>query len=108
MYDIVIMPRAQKDMQDAVDWWKANRSVEQAESWYLKILAAIETLSHMPDRCRVIQGTERLGRDVHQLLFGVGSKPTHRIYFGIDGETVTIYRVSHTSQNLAQGQDDLV
>ncbi|MDZ4658204.1 MAG: hypothetical protein SH868_11560 [Bythopirellula sp.] len=40
-----------------------------------------------------------------QLLYGLGRRPTHRILFGIESETVIIFRVRHTSQDALTGED---
>lgn len=107
MFVVVITSRARLDIESAVEWWRENRSAEQAERWYIGIFAALESLSEMPQRCRLVSNHEQLGREVRQLLYGVGSSLTHRVFFGIDGQTVTIYRVLHTSQTPPEGPKDL-
>ena len=107
MFNVVITRRAELDMQNAVNWWRDNRSPEQAEHWYTGILLAMESLSRMPQRCRVIKNSQQLGREVRQLLYGVRSTITHRVYFEIDGGQVIVYRVLSTSQSLPKKPDDL-
>ena len=106
MFEVSVSDRADADIQAAFDWRKENRDVDQAKRWYVDILTAIASLSKMPRRCVVVRGTERFGRDVHQLLFGVSSKPTHRILFGIDGNQVIVFRVRGMHQrDLKTGTD---
>ena len=107
MFQVIIQPRAQADLQQAVDWWSEHHSREQAERWYIAILGTIATLSEMPRRCPIVPESEIFGRDVHQLLFGATSKFTHRIYFGIDGKTVDVFRVLHMSQQRIDAAEDL-
>ena len=103
MAKVLIAEPAKADTQGAFDWWSENRSAIQAAEWYERIFEAITTLQSMPERCpRVSEsGLSRAG--VRQLLFGIGSRPTHRVvfYFDVDADTVTILRVRH------HGQDEL-
>jgi plasmid stabilization system protein ParE len=107
VFDVAITPRANADIQSNFDWWRDNRSVDQAEKWYVGVLSAIESLSHLPQRCLIVRNTDRFGREVHQLLYGVTSNRTHRIFFGIDEKNVTVYRVLHMSQNVIADENDL-
>ncbi len=93
MFEVSISDRADADIQNAFEWWGDNYDRDQAKRWYFEILKAISSLSKMPRRCVVVRGTARFGREVHQLLFGMSSKPTHRILFGIDGNQVVVFRV---------------
>jgi plasmid stabilization system protein ParE len=107
VFQVVITARAKADLQQAANWWKENRSATEAETWYIGISAKIETLTHMPTRCRLATESKQVKREIHQLLYGVSSRPTHRILFGIDGDTVTIYRVLHTSQAIIQDDSSI-
>ena len=97
MPQIRITDPAKADIQQAFEWWAANRSADQAAEWYERIFEAIATLEAMPERCpRVPEaGLSRTG--IRQLLFGIGSRPTHRIVFHFDNDTgtVTILRARH-------------
>ena len=107
MFQIVILPRADFDMQQSVDWWKNNRSHEQAEKWYLEILEAIESLSGLPKRFSLAPESETLGVALHQMPFGVSSRPTHRLLYTIDGERVIVLRVLHGAQDVITDADEL-
>ena len=98
MFQVVITARAQADLQQAATWWKENRSAKEAETWYDGISAKIRTLAQMPTRCPLARENEHVTPEVRQLLYGVSSHPTHRVLYAIEGHTVTIYRVLHTSQ----------
>ena len=103
MPKVAITEPARADIQEVYDWWSDNRSAVQAAEWYESIFEAIATLQDMPERCPHVPeaGLSRVG--VRQLLFGIGSRPTHRIvfHFDIDTDVVTILRVRH------HGQEDL-
>jgi plasmid stabilization system protein ParE len=103
MTQIQITGPAKADIQEAYQWWAENRSADQAAEWYERIFEAIYTLQSMPARCPRAPESSLSLAEVRQLLFGVGSRPTHRIVFHFDQEadTVTILRVRH------HGQDEL-
>lgn len=105
MFRILIAGPARQDIQNAYDWWAANRSAEQARLWYSRIYSAIDSLSSMPERCSLATESELFEHGIRQLLFGIGRR-THSILFGIDHDTVVIFRVRHTSQD-ALSRDDL-
>ena len=97
-YRVIITKSAERDIRQAVIWWRDNRSADQAERWYEKIHPAIATLAEHPERCPISPETELLPTGLRQLHFGLSRKTTHRIIFTIDGGTVTVLRVRHVAQ----------
>lgn len=98
MFTLDVTRAAAADIQSAYDWWRANRSVEQADRWYTSILAAIQRLSDTAERCGIAPETDLLSTGIRQLAFGVGRRRTHRILFTIEHTTVVVLRVRHASQ----------
>jgi len=98
MPTVEITEPAEHDIRSTYDWWSQHRSTEQANRWYNDIFKAIVTLRSMPLRCPSAPESDLHPTGLRQLLFGSGRHPTHRIIFTIDGDTVTILRVRHTSQ----------
>ncbi|MCA9194189.1 MAG: type II toxin-antitoxin system RelE/ParE family toxin [Planctomycetales bacterium] len=89
MYEVQLTPLAESDIQSAVDWWKEHHSAIEAEAWYVGIIAAIQSLSQLPTRCRLVRPAT-FSVPVRQLLFGVSAQPTHRVLFAISNQTVTV------------------
>jgi plasmid stabilization system protein ParE len=106
MANVILTGPAKRDIQAAYDWWKENRSAEQADRWYKGILAATQSLRNRPERCSLAAENDLLAQDIRQHLFGLGRRPSHRIVFAIDANTVVVFRVRHTSQD-ALTLDDL-
>jgi plasmid stabilization system protein ParE len=106
MARVFITGPAQRDIKAAYDWWKENRSAEQADRWYAGIHATIKSLGSMPERCSLAPESDLLEQGIRQELFGLGRRATHRIVFAIDSDTVVVLRVRHTSQD-ALTVDDL-
>lgn len=79
--------------------------MKEAETWYARIATAISSLATMPYRCPKVYGND-FDADIRILRFGNGSKPTHRIYFSIEGDNVIVCRVrSMREQRLRRRQD---
>ncbi|WP_430451089.1 type II toxin-antitoxin system RelE/ParE family toxin [Rhodopirellula europaea] len=98
--------KALDDLASQVAWWSENRSPEQAERWYDEIMLSMRSLSTLPNRCPILIGAQ-FNREVRSLLFGLGPGVTHRIYFTIDDQKVTVLRVRHTAQQELVREDDL-
>ena len=103
---VIITGPATRDIKRPYDWWKQNRSAEQADRWYKGIHVKIKSLHHSPQRYALAAESDLLADGIRELLFGLGRHPTHRIVFAIEGETVVVFRVRHTSQD-ALASDDL-
>lgn len=99
MYRVKITTPAKQDIVAAFQWWRDNRSAEQAKRWYRGIRKAIASLADMPERCPPSPEADLLPGSTRQLLFGIGRRHTHRIVFAIDRKTVVILRVRHASQD---------
>jgi plasmid stabilization system protein ParE len=106
MAHVILTGPAKGDIRSAYQWWKENRSAEQADRWYRGIIDAARSLRRNPERCPPAAESDLLTQGIRQLLYGLGRKPTHRLVFAIDRETVIIFRIRHTSQD-ALSPDDL-
>jgi plasmid stabilization system protein ParE len=106
MARVIISRPAERDINEAYEWWKDHRSEGEAHRWYRGILAEIRSLSRMPERCSVAEERDLVTQGVRQLLFGLGRRATHRVVFAIEGEFVVVLRVRHASQD-ALTLDDL-
>jgi plasmid stabilization system protein ParE len=95
---VIIQPRAKADLRDAVTWWAANRSAEQALRWYEGILGAIESLGDDPKRYPLARESDRFSYEMRQLNYGIGARPTHRVLFTIRPGAVVVLAVRHAAQ----------
>jgi plasmid stabilization system protein ParE len=90
--------RAEAEIREAMEWWRDNRSHEQAARWIEEIFPAIEKLRDNPDRFPLAPETDLHPSGLRQLLFGVGRSITHRIIFTIEGDEVNIVTVRHVAR----------
>jgi plasmid stabilization system protein ParE len=105
MERVVISAPATRDIEAAYDWWRTNRSEEQAHRWYCAIYTAIQSFRQMPERYSFATESDLLSQGIRQLLFGMGRSVTHRIVFAIDDNTVIVLRVRHSSQDSLPSRD---
>jgi plasmid stabilization system protein ParE len=107
MHRLQISEPAQADIQSNYDWWRTNRSVEQAERWYRGVYDAIRSLRQNPERCVSAPESDIYPAGLREEHFGIGRRSTHRIVFTIEEGVVKIVRVRHASQQSLR-PDDLV
>jgi plasmid stabilization system protein ParE len=106
MRRIVITNPAQADIVAAFEWWREQRSVEQARKWYRGIYAAIQGLKTSAPSCPPAPERALVPNGLFQLNFGIGRRRTHRIVFTIVRSDVIILRVRHAAQD-SLTQDDV-
>ena len=63
---VIITGPAKRDIKNAHDWWKQNRSAEQANRWYHGILAEIKTLCQSAERCSFAAESDLLTQGIRQ------------------------------------------
>src|SRR5882672_2942401 len=105
MYEVRITEPAEQDIQASFAWWRDHRSAGEAQRWYESIYPAIDTLTKMPQRCPRARESPIYPGELRELYYTIGRRPTHRIVFAIDGESVVILRVRHASQRDLQAEE---
>lgn len=97
-YHIVITARAEMEIEQAHDWWAANRSRLQADRWYRAIKSAILDLTDNPRIHAVARESHLFPFEIRNMPFGLASRPTHRIVFAIHEDQVRILTIRHVAQ----------
>jgi plasmid stabilization system protein ParE len=92
-YDVVVESWARKNIDDAFRWMVTNTSPENAVLWYLEIYGAMDSLRNFPARCGLALENRFFKEEIRQLICG-----KYRILFEIDGETVRVLHVRHSSR----------
>ena len=98
MPQLVVTAPADRDIQEAFEWWRDHRSSDEAARWYSQIVLAIETLRKSPEGCPPARESDLHPLGLRELHFGIGRRPTHRIVFTIDGDIVVVLRVRHSAR----------
>jgi len=95
-------------LHDNASWWKENRSAEQASEWLIGLQASLDSLADLPYRCPIAREDVAFAFEVRHLLYGVGSRLTHRAVFTIDEDAsiVLVHAIRHVAQSTL-GPEDL-
>jgi plasmid stabilization system protein ParE len=99
-HSVRITARALREIDGALEWI-ARRSRTAARRWHDKLLEAIRSLEHHPERCGLAPESEWYPGDLRQLLYGK-RRGTYRILFEVRSDAVYILRVRHGAQDLLQ------
>ena len=97
-YQVVIEPRAEREIQMAAHWILGqSRSRTTALRWARDLQAKIATLKTSPQRCPIDPDSEVYGEEVRVLLYGK-RRGAYRVLFTIRGDTVHVLTVRHSAQ----------
>ena len=90
---VIITGPAESDVLSNHAWWAENRSEDQAIRWLEGIYDTMLGLANTADVHPLATETALRKAGIKQASFGLGRRPTHRIVFSIDGNSVIIFRV---------------
>jgi plasmid stabilization system protein ParE len=96
IYRVRIAEKAWQEIDRAYEWlsW---RSPETAKRWREKLLEAVDSLSHLPERCPRAPEGAAFGSKLRELRYG-RRQGAFRIIFQIRGRTVYVLRVRHAAR----------
>jgi plasmid stabilization system protein ParE len=94
-YQVVIDPRAEEDIEQALNWLK-EQAPHKVEEWFDSLESEILSLQTIPERCPLApeNGRWEPELEIRQLLFD-RYPSTYRILFTILGKTVRILQIRH-------------
>jgi plasmid stabilization system protein ParE len=104
-YRVLVSNPAENDIESAYRWWRENRSAERAVRWYVGIRKVISELRSTADRHPQAPESDLHPSGLRQVLFGLGSRATHRIVYTVDDDLVSIVRVRHASQDALTSEE---
>lgn len=91
-YHINIKPTAENDLETRY-MQIAEDSPQNALSWYLGIVEAIEKLVTMAERCPIAPEDEDFQMGIRHLIIG-----SYRVLYKIGGDTVDVLHVRHSAK----------
>ena len=97
-YRVTITSKAEAELYQAALWWAEHRSQEQAYRWLEGFEAALASLSEVPEQLPLAREDAEFPFSLYQLLYDLGTKPTHRALFRIRNDEVIIYGIRHLAQ----------
>ena len=106
---VEIAPRAYDDLDEIAGYIKRNGSFDQAQEWFNGVIAAIASLSRMPNRCPIAAESEEIGQVVRLLLYGKRNRK-YKIYYSVrqatsSSGTIQVFHVRHWARRaLSSGE----
>ena len=104
-YRVQIHPDAMEDIRRNARWWADNHSNAQALVWYEHALASLYGLDHLPERHAVSCENDEFSYEIRDALFGLGSRPSYRAIFTIQGDTVHVLTVRRGTEDRLRSED---
>ncbi|QDT36434.1 type II toxin-antitoxin system RelE/ParE family toxin [Stratiformator vulcanicus] len=96
---VAIDPVVYDEISKMFWWWSEHRSAEAAAQWYERIIAEIESIGFAPESYAIASEIDSANEGIRQKLFGLGSRPTHRVLFTATAEQVYVFSVRHVAQD---------
>ena len=96
---VFLTARAQRDVEEAYEWWATHRSAEQARRWRDKCVEAIDSLPNKYSQCRLSPESNDSPIELRQFIFGLSRRPTHRAVFTVRPEMILVLRIQHLAQD---------
>lgn len=101
-FHVDVSDETQNNADQILDWLISSGAGEAGLRWFRRLEAAIQSLSHFPQRCSLAPENHRFSFEVRQLLYG--RKPhIYRILFTIEGETVYVLQIRHGRRQYVEG-----
>jgi plasmid stabilization system protein ParE len=105
IYRVVVLPRAQADIQSNANWWAMHHSADQAARWFKAIHEQIRSLAVLPERHALSSESDVFPCEIRDKLLGLGSRPTYRAVFTIRDDVVYVLTVRRSAQGSLRPDD---
>lgn len=92
---LFLTDRAYDDVDLICSWWSENRSADQSERWYQRLVTTIDDIHQRPSNYTLASENDKFPIELRQANFGLGGKYTHRIVFTIRPDMILVLRVQH-------------
>jgi plasmid stabilization system protein ParE len=103
-YHVRITEKAEQDVASVLAWFRNQATETAGGKWFAQLMAAIDTLERMPERCGMAAEATDIGLDIREILVGK-RRGTYRVLYQIEGRTVHILRVWHAARDQASRED---
>ena len=104
-YRVRLTDKAEQDVSEVLAWFREQSAVAAGGKWFVRLMAHLDRLETMPERCGLAAEAEDLGREIRELHVG-RRRGTYRLLFEIRGPVVYILGVRHSAHG-AVSRDEL-
>lgn len=97
-FRVRVLPKAELQLCSSALWWSENRDPQQAANWLEGFEHAIATLDTDPARFALAPEKDEFPEEIRELLYGLGSRLTHRALFEVRDDEVLVHAIRHHAQ----------
>lgn len=104
-FRVVLLPRAEADIEANAQWWAAHHSLEQAIRWFEAIHEQLQSLAILPESNGLSAEAADFQYEIRDKLLGFGSRPSYRAVFTIKDDAVYVLTVRRGAQDVIRPND---
>jgi plasmid stabilization system protein ParE len=104
-YRVRLTDKAEQDVSEVLAWFSDQSAIDAGGKWFARLMAQIDKLETMPERCGLAAESEELGREIRELHVGQ-RRGTYRLLFEIRGQVVFVLRIWHSARDVVS-RDEL-
>lgn len=102
---VILLPRAEADIEANARWWATHHSVEQAVHWFDAMHEQLKSLAPFPESNGLSAENDEFPYEIRDKLLGLGSRPSYRAVFTIKDDTVYVLTVRPSAQDVIHPGD---
>ena len=103
-YQVRLTEKAERDIGSVLRWFRDQSAEAAGAKWIARLLAAVDSLESLPERCGLAAESVDIGVEVRELLVGRG-RGKYRVVFQIRERTVHVLRVWHSARDSIEKRD---
>lgn len=101
-FRVIIMPRAEADIEVNARWWAAHHSVQQSVLWFDAVHEQLKSLSALPESYGLSAEGDRFPYEIRDKPIGLGSHRAYRAVFTIRENSVYVLAVRRAAQDVVR------
>ena len=90
-FRVVVLPRAEADIERNAEWWDTNHSAEQASRWLFRVQAQLLELSDFPESHALSAENDDFEFVIREKPVGLGARRRYRAVFTVKDDTVYVF-----------------
>ena len=99
IYKVVILLRAEADLERNARWWSEHHSPAQAQRWLDTVYEQVKSLATSPETYALSSEDSEFAFDIRDKFVGLGKRPSYRAIFTIQAEQVFVLSIRRASQD---------